>query len=561
MMRENLQKPNIANGSLLRCVLIFLAVSLWAPPASWTDFNEGLAARDQGDYTTALRHWRPLAEQGEAAAQDELGWMYHKGYGVHRNDTEAVKWFRKAAEQGHVDGQYHLGWMYKEGRGVRQNGEAAVLWLRKAAEQGHELAQRSLGMVYYFGLGVRQNYAQALQWFRKAAEQGDTIAQLNLGAMYTNGQGVRRDYVTAYVWSTLAAARGDDTAVKNRKGIAKVLTSAQIAEAERRARNWKPRKEQIASNSKPNPQRKESATSSGSRLSSAAASRSRALSSAAASQSRALSSAAASQSRIRTSTINSRRNESSTPRADFSEGLAAYNRRDYTTALRHWQPLAARGNTEAQYNLGVMYRYGYGVDKKDYVEAVKWYRKAAEQGLCHSPQYNLGCYVSKRLGALIKRTIAEAVKWYRKAAEQGYATAQSNLGVMYRYGYGVTKDYVEAYVWYTLAATGGNPNASTNRNSIAKLMTPSQIAEAERRARNWKPRDKETETPSVARQKPVTPPPTSTQRQNLRLHLLLPYLPFSLSRTLRSQKARWMQTKPQPSLSVSKTWDPATHAT
>ena len=167
-------------------------------------------------------------------------------------------------------------------------------------------------------------------------------------------------------------------------------------------------------------------------------------------------------------------------------------------------------NAEAQYYLGVMYRNGYGV-AKDYVEAVKWYHKAAEQGYA-SAQSNLGFMYRNGYG--VTKDDVEAVKWYRKAAEQGNATAQYNLGFMYYRGKGVRKDYdVAAYVWFTLAAAQGHKDASSDRNRIAKRMTAAEIAEAERRVRNWKPRKEETATPSVARQKPVTPPSTPTQRQ------------------------------------------------
>ena len=77
--------------------------------------------------------------------------------------------------------------------------------------------------------------------------------------------------------------------------------------------------------------------------------------------------------------------------------------------------------------------------------------------------------------------------WHRAAAEQNHANAQYNLGVMYREGEGVPRDYVAAYMWFTLAAERGNNNASHNRDRVAQQMTPGQIAEAQHRARDWKP--------------------------------------------------------------------------
>lgn len=82
----------------------------------------------------------------------------------------------------------------------------------------------------------------------------------------------------------------------------------------------------------------------------------------------------------------------------------------------------------------------------------------------------------------------EAVKWYRKAAEQNYAAAQYNLGVCYSNGEGVTKDYVEAYKWRLLAVGQGDENAKQAMTTLEKKMTPEQIAEGQKRAREFKPR-------------------------------------------------------------------------
>jgi uncharacterized protein len=83
---------------------------------------------------------------------------------------------------------------------------------------------------------------------------------------------------------------------------------------------------------------------------------------------------------------------------------------------------------------------------------------------------------------------AAAANWYRKAAEQGDARAQNNLGIMYNKGDGVPQDRVTAYMWLNLAATSGFDEALRNRDIIAKRMTPAQIGEAQKLAREWKPR-------------------------------------------------------------------------
>jgi TPR repeat protein len=151
---------------------LFSIPSLVIP--TWADYEAGLQAFQRADYATALREWRPLAEQG------------------------------------HVSAQYYL------------------------------------GLLYDFSKGIPQDFAMARQWYEKAAAQGHGGAQNNLGGLYEFGHGVTRDDVLAYMWYHLAATHpaGDewrDFAAENRDGIAEHMTSAQIAEAKKRAREWKPK--------------------------------------------------------------------------------------------------------------------------------------------------------------------------------------------------------------------------------------------------------------------------------------------------------------------------------
>jgi TPR repeat protein len=115
-----------------------------------------------------------------------------------------------------------------------------VPWKSRLANQGNARAQTSLGVMYRDGLGVPQSYAEALKWYRLAADQGLASAQFFLGGMYANGQGVPQDYVLAHMWFNLSAAQGDQAAAKNRDDVAKLMTPAQIAEAQKLAREWRP---------------------------------------------------------------------------------------------------------------------------------------------------------------------------------------------------------------------------------------------------------------------------------------------------------------------------------
>jgi uncharacterized protein len=89
-------------------------------------------------------------------------------------------------------------------------------------------------------LAMLAGFAAAASWDRKAAEQGYSRAQNNLGVMYDQGEGVQQDYVTAHMWFNLAAARGYNDAVRNRDAVARHMTPAQVAEAQKLAREWKP---------------------------------------------------------------------------------------------------------------------------------------------------------------------------------------------------------------------------------------------------------------------------------------------------------------------------------
>jgi TPR repeat protein len=180
--------------------------------------------------------------------------------------------------------------------------------------------------------------------------------------------------------------------------------------------------------------------------------------------------------------------------ADFQSGLQAYERKDYATALKEWQPLAEKGDANAQYNLGLLYAQGAG-GAPDFKKAAEWYEKAAQQGVA-AAQYNLAIMYSNgqgapkdlqkaaewyqkaanagvdpaanNLGAIYNEgagaftNFAQAEKWYRRAAEKGIASAQFNLGVMYDIGQGVQQDFAEAMKWYRQAADQGLASAMTN---------------------------------------------------------------------------------------------------
>lgn len=155
---------------------------------------------------SALHTLRSAAEDGNPAAQTDLGALYQFGWGVPKDMNKAVDWYRKAAGQGYALGQFSLGDMYMNGRGVAKNYVKAAEWCRKAAKQGDSDAQAMLGQILFNGWGVNKNMHEAAVWYRRAAEQGNGDGQYRLGEMYANGHGQAKDLVLAYQWLTLAKA-------------------------------------------------------------------------------------------------------------------------------------------------------------------------------------------------------------------------------------------------------------------------------------------------------------------------------------------------------------------
>ncbi|MCZ6588729.1 MAG: tetratricopeptide repeat protein [Alphaproteobacteria bacterium] len=179
----------------LFAALIFI---LLAAPAVAQDFDKGLAAYNSGDYATALREMRPLAEQGSATAQFGLGNMYLEGHGVPQDYAEAAKWYRLAAEQGHADAQFSLGLMYANDEGVPRNDKEALKWLRLAADQGSGTAQFILGMRYAIGEGVPQDFVLAYMWLNLGGASPPSVVYLMTPSDISMAQRMAREWLEAH---------------------------------------------------------------------------------------------------------------------------------------------------------------------------------------------------------------------------------------------------------------------------------------------------------------------------------------------------------------------------
>ena len=407
-----------------------IALAFWGRAIAGP-LDDAVAAYERGDYATAARLYLPLAEQGSAQAQYSLGFMYATGRGVAQDNAAAISWYRKAAELGHASAQNNLGVIYAAGQGVPQDHAEAARWYRRAAEQGNALARNNLGFMYANGQGVPQDYAEAAKWFGQAAAQGDASAQYNLGLFYASGRGVAP-----------GRCRGAELVPQGRR-------------AGRRERPVQPRLHV--------------------RQRSRRAAR-------------------------------SRRCRQVVPARQPSKGNARgaiQPRRDVqhrTRAFRATMPRRSNGIAgqrtrearEAQFSLGFIYANGRGVRRT----MPRPCGGIAGRRIAATPMRRPASASCTRTVAACRAISAEAAIWYRKAADRGDAAAQYNLGVAYDTGQGVPRGrcaglQVVRHRRDALSGVGrGQSRAGRSRAAIRSRpkMTPPQVAEAQKLAREWLPR-------------------------------------------------------------------------
>jgi TPR repeat protein len=233
---------------MIRLVVVIGLLPLFMTP--WTvvagPFEDGVAAYERGDYARAAQLWAPLAEQGDPAAQFNIGLMFDTGRGVREDDETAVKWYRLAAEQGYAKAQFSLGTMYDRGEGVPQDFPEAAKRFRQAADQRNAKARYRLAYLYEKGRGVVKDSKEATRLYMQAAEQGLTDAQLRLGTLYALGENMPQDYVQAHMWFNLAVAGSlsgevHDKALRNRDLVEKKMTTIQVTRAQKLFREWRPK--------------------------------------------------------------------------------------------------------------------------------------------------------------------------------------------------------------------------------------------------------------------------------------------------------------------------------
>jgi TPR repeat protein len=354
-----------SNRSLACCLsLAFLSLQVTASlgdttnaPARWPALTNVMHRWN----AVSLEAVQQAAEGGELTAQHYLGVIYSNGERVPKNATNAIRWFERAGSAGYAPSYSQLGGLYNRGELVPLDKAKTVEYYRRAAIAGYPQAQANLAFHYRDGTGVAKNDSEALNWFRQAATNGHVGAFVEIGRYYRFGRGVPRDASLAADWFKRAAEKGHTL-------------------------------------------------------------------------------------------------------AELNLALLYEEQGNRTEALKFFQLAAEHGDTEAMFELHRIYEEGAGVPK-DRSAADRWLIKSAEADNRRA-QAALGYhhrYPSAGSGNRVgdgPASIVEAIKWYRRAADAGSSVAQYHLAECYLEAEGVELDEVRGLELMRAASDGGYRTAT-----------------------------------------------------------------------------------------------------
>lgn len=385
-------------------------------------FDDAISAFNYGDNDLANKHFWKLAGQGDARAQYYLAYMLDAGLGAGQDIAGAANWYKKSAEQDFLPAVVYMGYIYSQGRGVAKDEKEAFKWYTRAAQMGDAIAQNNLATMLLVGRPYAKNAPLAAQWFLQSAMQGNMRAQYNLATMYRTGDGVKRNYPEAMRWYSFAANQGDMYAQNAlgymyRKNMGTERLPPEATPEQKAALDLANKQQAIEWYRR-----------------------------------------AAEQGHMKSQMALALMYEMGEAGADKGPDEAAV-----------WYFSAAKqGNEKAMHRLGYFYergpeacpatgvcehpeREGRGLPKDDR-EALKWYRKAAEEKNYTPSIIALARFYQHGLGGL-RTDPKKAFDLFNKAAMRSDPAAMVELATMYRLGAGVPRDNVRALQWYTLANT------------------------------------------------------------------------------------------------------------
>ena len=314
----------------------------------------------------AVPHVAPQAPPPPAAAAPaQPAEAYQRGVAAFQRKDYAAALVagRQAADAGHPEAALLVAWIHFKGYGTAKDYAEALRWYRTATDRGVIEAPNEIGWLFYKGFGVDQDYAQALRWFRKGDSMGDTSAMLNIGAMYRDGTGVKEDQAEAVRWYRKVADAGTQP-----MGQALVGVHYQIGQGVEQdyaeAMRWY-----------------QAALAVG---------------------------------------------ESGTGRtkgAKAEPNSATLSGLNPATAWFRAENDEDEGKNQARVLIGTLYENGLGV-RRDYDEALRWYRLAAERNFSHA-FYAIGVMYEKGRG--VPEDLRQAREWMKKAADRGFEDAKKWL--------------------------------------------------------------------------------------------------------------------------------------
>lgn len=366
---------------------------------------------------------RRNASSGDVSAEALLCLGYRLGISVQQDQVQALSWCQRGADQGDPVAIEELGMIYANGPPKQRDASKAIAWLTKAAALGSASAMDNIGTFYANGVGVPQDYAQALKWYLESSKAGFPPADYDLGVVYLFGQGVPGDPRRAMDLFTKAANAGLPSSMFALGSIYE--SGLPPIEADRKAAlKWFQKGADLGET-----------------------------------------------------------------RCQGELGWAYANgagtKRDYTEAVKWYRAAAEQGDPIGEYGLGVRYLQGQGV-ARDVSQAMYWFQKAADAGHADAA-FNLGALLANQIpGHEGPPDFASAAKYLTIAANQDISDGQCILGLLYFHGYGVPQDSVTAYKWILLSRRGSR-SCDQDEVNLRGIMTEQQLAEAKRRAAEFKP--------------------------------------------------------------------------
>lgn len=478
---------------------------LYAQDNGKGDYTSGLMAYLKKDYATAMTHYQRAVGKGNAKAMLGIGDLYEGGYGVAKNSEEAKKWYEKGhqrytvlAQADDAEAAGELADLYFTGKKyIEKNYAEALRYYLSKAERGERTDMRRVGHIYeYGGSGVNKDLKKAAEWYLKAHELGDDMSRelQRVGATVPKRGTAEEEYtkMLAQADNTAdpSAHRGRAIALYadrlkkdgvpeaeiNRKAKEKLLQMADIDfygayqgimklinidTKELLATFSQPQQKVIRELAKHTTNKTTyPATAPAPGQPWSARGRTTIASTNTNTQTKPAGTTASGNKPANTASTGT----STAGATEYNKGLAAYNAKNYAEALKWYKLAADKGQPFAMNNLGIMYLTGNGV-KIDDKEAFRWLKKAADKDVAAAiaPVGSMYYY-----GNGIDRNASEGFKWLKKAVDKGNTNVlgMEILAWAYEHGAGTTQNYTEAEKWYQKAVSAGSQTAAGPLNNI-----------------------------------------------------------------------------------------------